>query len=516
MRKLLLASAAILGGTTGAFAQATPPAFFQSQGMMAMPWGGGPAANNNNNSMGAAAKGSVAVPTPGTVVIRFNGRLETEISANFTSGDKSIPTGSGAITGGGSFKLNPVGIASYMRLYPGIDGMATNGLRYGATIELRENFNSPNGAAYPATSTVNKDGTVSTTVGAGGTGASSPSGYSSSETVFVRRAFVYMGSDKVGIVRIGQSDGVIGLFDNGSFSAQTWDGGIGNFNGGAMQAETAQAGVGIPFAWLAQAGAEYSNTKIVYLTPQFYGFDFGVQYAPSMGNAYSNSTGGTANGPALCNAASATCINTSTGNDPTRWLNQVAAGVRYQGTIGPVNLGAYAVYETAGKESTTNTIAAGGAGYVAGATATNLLRYDNLSFVNAAVKIEVPSVGVTWSFDYIGGALNGQLAMRPTGGAPENAFLTGLVYKNGPWVFGVEAGIVESQGQANLAKISQRKETEVAFGGTYNVAPGLALVGEFMHTERHQGNFDFVTGAPSTMTRDAKGNGVMFGTVVTW
>jgi len=496
MRKLLLASAAILGGTTGAFAQATPPSFFQSQGMMAMPWAGGPAANNNNNSTGIAGKGSVATPTPGTVVIRFNGRVETEISANFTSGDRSIPTGSGAINGGGSFKINPVGISSYMRIYPGIDGMATNGLRYGASIELRENFNSPNGQ------TAN-------------TAASSPNGYSSSETVFVRRAFVYLGSDKVGIVRIGQTDGVIGLFDNGSFSAQTWDGGVGNFNGGALQAETAQAGVGIPFAWLAQAGAEYSNNKIVYLTPSFYGFDFGLQYAPSMGNGYSNSTGGTANGGALCNAASATCISTTTGNDPTRWLNQVAAGVRYQGPIGPVNFGAFAVYETAGKESTTNGISAGGLGYVGGATATNLLRYDNLSFVEAAVKVEVPSVGVTWSFDYIGGALNGQLSMRPTGGVGEQAFLTGLVYKNGPWVFGVEAGLVNSQGQANLAKISQRREFEVAFGGTYNVAPGLALVGEFMHTERHQGNFDFVTGAVG-QTRDAKGNGVMFATVVTW
>ena len=64
MRKLLLASAAILGGTTGAWAQAEAPQAFQSQGMMAMPWMGGPAANNNNNIWGKAIKGTVAVPTP--------------------------------------------------------------------------------------------------------------------------------------------------------------------------------------------------------------------------------------------------------------------------------------------------------------------------------------------------------------------------------------------------------------------------------------------------------------------
>ena len=335
--------------------------------------------------------------------------------------------------------------------------------------------------------------------------------------MFVRRAFVYLGTDKIGIVRLGQTDGVIGLFDNGSYSSQVWDGGVGNFNGGGMQATAPGAGVAIPFVWLSQAGAEYSNTKIVYLTPQFFGFDFGVQYAPSQGNSFSNSLGGTALQAGPCNAASAGCNNTSTGNDPTRWLNQVAVGVRYQGTLGPVNVGAFAVYETAGKEAINGGgISAGNPGYVAGSTSNALLRYDNLNFVNVAAKVEIPSVGLTFAADYIGGALNGQLSMRPTGGAPMNAVVTGVVYKNGPWVLGASVGLVESQGQANLTKISQRKEFEVAFGGTYNVAPGLALAAEFMHTERHQGQFDFVTGSTTTGTRDVKGNGVVFATIVTW
>ena len=495
MRKLLLAGAAILGGTTGAWAQgeAAAPQAFQSQGMVAMPWAGGPAANNNNNAFGAAQKGVTAVPTPGTIVIRLNGRVEVDVGASFTSADKA-----GSIIGGGSFKVNPIGISSYMRLYPGVDGLATNGLRYGASIELRQNFGNPNNAtAFTA--------------------ASSPSGYSSAETVLVRRAFVYVGSDKMGILRMGQTDGVISLFDNGSFTSQGFDGGLGNFNGGAMQATAPAAGVAIPFVWQGQAASEYTNTKIVYLSPQFFGFDFGVQYAPNMGNSYSNSTFGSALQATPCNAAGASCIATTTGNDPTRWLNQVAVGARYQGTFGGVNVGAFAVYETAGKEQINGGgIAAGGPGYVAGTTSTAVMRYDNLNFVNAALKVEVPSVGLTWAIDYIGGALNGQLSMRPTGGAPMNAVVTGLVYRNGPFVFGAEVGIVESQGQANLTKISQRKETEFAIGGTYNAAPGLAFVLEYMHTERHQGQFDFVTGSTTTGTRDVKGNGLTFATIVTW
>ena len=73
------------------------------------------------------------------------------------------------------------------------------------------------------------------------------------------------------------------------------------------------------FVWLAQAGAEYDNNKIVYLTPQYYGFDFGVQYAPSMGSVEQM---GALSTP--CAQAGPACINVSSGNDATRWLNQVA------------------------------------------------------------------------------------------------------------------------------------------------------------------------------------------------
>ena len=54
MRKLLMASAAILGASGGlAFAQSLPVAA-ASQGQYAGPYGAGPAANNNNNSWGTA------------------------------------------------------------------------------------------------------------------------------------------------------------------------------------------------------------------------------------------------------------------------------------------------------------------------------------------------------------------------------------------------------------------------------------------------------------------------------
>src|SRR5690242_1651889 len=98
MRKLLLASAAMLGATTGlAYAQGLPVAApHPNQGKLISPWAGGNATNNNNNASGIAnepnvyAPNAVAVPSPGTVVIRLNGRVEVHAGAYWTSADKTF------------------------------------------------------------------------------------------------------------------------------------------------------------------------------------------------------------------------------------------------------------------------------------------------------------------------------------------------------------------------------------------------------------------------------------------
>jgi hypothetical protein len=509
MRKLLLASAAILGGTiTLAQAQVPGAPANPLQGQYAGPYGAGPASNNNNNAWGVAntpsgssAAGSLStvyapnvlqVPPPGTIVIRLNGRVEVDVSANYTS----LNTGVNANGTPNGYKLNPVGISSYARLYPGFDGVAANGLRYGATAELRENF----GAA-----------TTGTTNGGSTGAANSPSANSSAQTVFVRRAFAYLASDNAGLVRLGQGDGVLGLFDNCIFTSQCWDAGEGVFDGGGSQ-QTAPSGAVPPFVWLSLSGAEYGNSKIVYLSPQYYGFDFGVQYAPNEGNSFSNSVTGTSLGSTTCNQAGPSCINVSSGNDPTRWLNQVAVGLRYQHNFGPVDFKTYGFYEAAGKESLTTTA------FVAPSPSASVtsLRYDNLSFYKAGVA--VTAYNLTAAVDYIGGAVNGALAERPTGGVSENAVTAGLTYAKGPLIAGVTWGVIDSQGDARLTGLTQRHEYEVAFGGSYRLAPGVQLVGEYQYAHRHQGGFDFAQGAPGLngATRDAQYQGLTFGTVLTW
>ena len=137
--------------------------------------------------------------------------------------------------------------------------MATNGLRYGAAIEVRQNFT----------------GQISSNASSGA------SGYASLETLYVRRAFTYVAGDNWGIVRMGQADGLIGIFDNGVTTFQFLP--TGNLNGGDLQG-TFPSNVSPTFVFLGQAGNEYVNAKAVYLSPQIAGFDFGIQYAPNTSN----------------------------------------------------------------------------------------------------------------------------------------------------------------------------------------------------------------------------------------
>ncbi len=120
-----------------------------SQGQQAWPLANPTAfVNNNNNYQAPALPGPLANPTPGTIVIHINGKVQTEVEGNWTNQDLRFVTAPAAgsfsagqgVNGTGPVKLEPITINAFMRLYFGADAMATNGLRYGAAIELRQNF----------------------------------------------------------------------------------------------------------------------------------------------------------------------------------------------------------------------------------------------------------------------------------------------------------------------------------------------------------------------------------------
>ena len=547
MRKFLLASAATLGavGLMGsAFAQTTTvittapaaPGPVPTQGQAAWtPAASPPAgANNNNNYQAPMLPGPVANPTPGTMVVHINGKVEVGFQGIWSNFDKrtvAAPAGStgagtpggpatiaaGAATptgtvlgnnGTGTVSVNPQAIDSFARLYFGGDGMATNGLRYGAAIEIRQNFT----------------GQISNN------GSSGASGYSSLETLYVRRAFTYVAGDSWGIVRAGQADGLIGIFDNGVTTFQFLP--TGNLNGGDLEGNAPQ-NTTLTFVFMGQAGNEYGNAKLVYLSPQIAGFDFGLQYAPSTSNGYSlggsnnalnASLTGSGTGTGLgCTIANSGCSSLSSGpgaQDGSRVVNQVAVGARYQGTFGGVGVLAYGVYMGSGHATYTgpaSTTAFGSAllgnGTVGGTASKYTGNYNGLSLGSGGLAVTF--AGVTVGGNVIYGRDNGQLALQPQGGAPMAAFLIGAKYVTGPFTVGIVAEHDDMQGNVNMTGLTQRRGRGIDTGVSYNVAPGYYVYGEYMFQDIYQGGVNIGTGAVGTSTGNyAKSQGFMIGNVV--
>ncbi len=531
MRKILLASAAVLGASGSlAIAQTAPNPM---QGQYAAPLLGGPAAQTNLNTFGNAHPGASLAPSPGTVVIRLNGKVYAEMDLSYYSGMTSnIGTianvnAAGGTTNTATYKMNPVGAASYVRLYPGIDGMATNGLRYGAAVEIRQNFEGGN--TFSVSTTAAGAATTPSQTATSGTN-SSASGNSSSETLFTRRAFVYIGTDQLGIIRLGQQDGLVGIYDaTGIHTVGSWDGGIGNILNSGFQAVAPNQYL-ISWGWLAGNGVEYGDNKIVYLSPSFYGVDFGLEYGPNQGNSFSNSNTSSPYQVGSCATASANCIGVSSGTDASRWINRFGVGVRAIETFGGAVIDAYGDYTVSGTaknnvatpaQAALNASAPGSAlRLAAGAGA---LRYDGQNFFNGGIAVTY--AGFTINGDFTFGRLNGSNALDPTGGVPMHAELVGASYAIGQLSFGAVVGIVDSQGSANLVGVSQRHETAFAVGGAYRIAPGINLCLEYQYVQKHQGDFNFNTNVAGTPAvpgiggnagNDIHGQGLTLATIVNW
>ncbi len=485
MRKVLLASACALGaaGTFGtAFAQNAdqpqPAANVFSGQVLSRP-GQTPLANNNNNAFGTARPGAAAVPTPGTVVVRLNFRVMTQFFQGWNSLMNAAP----------GFNATSTGMGGWARIYPGIDAMATKGLRYGAAIELRTNLGATgNLASTPSTSNP----------------ASQASASTSSQTIYLRRAFAYFGTDQLGILRVGMGDGLISLFDAGITTNQSYSP-TSHFNGSDLQ--TAIGGnTSPPFVFLSGSGDEYDTQKFVYLSPNFSGFDFGLQYSPS---AFNNLQG--------CTLPATTCANLSSGiipADGARYKDLVSAGIRYWGDVGPVRLLAYGVYSYGGHIN--NNLSPAASRIAVGAPAGSSWdgQFDNLSFGSAGVAVTYQ--GFTLAANYIGGAVNGRLAARPSQGSTMNAFLVGVTYRNGPLAIGSSFANIDEQGSVAMTGLTQRHEYEFSIGGSYALAPGLVMFADYLYQNRKQGGFNFATGTPGVSNNQVQGQGFVLGTQVTW
>ncbi|MEO8715890.1 MAG: porin [Acetobacteraceae bacterium] len=477
MRKLLLASAAVIGGVAGGqvMAQTTNPA----PGPLPPTWTEAPiptapsgiaSANTNLSAQGFYTKGPLPAPTPGSIVVRFNGRVVfygyalNQTSDKSTTFDaKGVPTT--------SRKAQPYGTLGYARFYQGIDGMTTSGLRYGAAAEIRVNTSPTTGAS----------------VTSGGA-----SGASTAANLYIRRAFVYLGGNW-GAIHFGQDDGPIGLMDAGVTTFQT-------YNDGGWNDDLPVSPDAPVFPFPSGIGNEYTTSKVVYLSPQIAGFDFAASFEPD-DNVLNDTIGGaTTNSPQLSTGATASEI--------ARRRNTYEGAVRYQGTVGPAGLYAMAGYM--GSSKVTRGI---------GAPTTN---YDNLGLFMGGLAVNFGGLRIGGSV--VTGQGNNQLALKADGQANMIGWLAGAQYTLGPMTVGASYLNVLSGGALGAATASnpsgvlgsQRREGGINVGGTYVLAPGLLAWVSADYGQRYQGGWNFTTGSVGSADNNVKFAIIALGGMVRW
>jgi predicted porin len=433
-------------------------------------------ANNSNNRSVLPQSNGIANPTPGSIVVHLNGRVlfAGVVESSTLDVFKATPNLPPA-------KLDAFGTVGFMRIFSGVDAMATNGLRYGASIELRQDFG-------PA---------------AGSTANSGGSANSFSSTVFVRRAFTYLATDKVGIIRLGQGDGPIGLFDLGVTTFQTFD--TGGWDSDLTGTVPGNAQLSFPFSSL--QGAEYIPSKLVYISPQLAGFDFAFAYAPNNDalNQGPNINSLTSTAPTLttCAVAASGCPTLAASNvalDGTRFRNYTETGVRYQGNVGPVGLYGFGIYVNSGHVNVNPPVAGS--------------QFNGLNYGDFGLAATYG--GWTIGGHATVGQYNGVNGLQPRGGVPANAWLAGVQYTAGPWVAGASYYVYDSQGSPLTVGIAQRREVGLAVGTTYTLAPGLDLIASYLYGTRHQGDFNFGTSTLGAANNDTKVQLISLATYIKW
>ncbi|MGI4944232.1 MAG: hypothetical protein ACRYHQ_27370 [Janthinobacterium lividum] len=460
MRKLLLATVAVLGGLTGGSAVADAQLLSDTAGQATVDTAGQATPDTAGQS---------ASPAPGTITVRLNGRFRAY--AAYTT-DRGTDVNGKQV--GYSF-------GNYARLFPGFDGVAANGLKYGASLEIRQD----SGGAGART---------------GGGAAGGISGNNSTRSpLYFRREWGYIGTDQLGTVRVGSSDPASSLYMTGNFE---------NFNDGGLNGDipafvTPNNQITWPFA---DVGNVYTTNKIVYLSPQLFGFDTGVSFEPNTGNVDLGSHCDSGIGGSIgCERLSS--ISSATGNttglqtvaninaESGRRRNTLDALLRYRGTFGGFGVAATAGYIVSSHVADTQT----GVAFATRANpGTGRLNYDGLNMGDFGIAVTYGGLSVGGKYQL--GRYNGQFNLAPKGVPDAEAWLAGASYTIGPFIMGAHYLAYNSAGDVQSAfRGRQRREDGIAAGATYSLAPGLSLFLSYIWTQRKQNGYDFATGATSTV-----------------
>ena len=183
-------------------------------------------------------------------------------------------------------------------------------------------------------------------------------------------------------------------------------------------------------------------------------------------------------------------------SDGSRALNQTAVGVRYQGAFGGMGVLAYGVYMISQAADYTGLKTPA----VLGTTTTPGSKFNGtfngLSIGSGGVALTY--AGFTVGGNVIGGKMNGQMGLQPSGGAPLLGYLVGVKYVYGPFTAGIVGEEYWEQGTATLPASRQRRARGIDTGISYAVAPGYVVYAEYLWNDQTQNGNNFLTGAVGT------------------
>jgi predicted porin len=373
--------------------------------------------------VGAALIGMGAAQAQQAPTVRVGGYLQTTvvISDDTLDGATGIPTG---VNARGAQSRSSTDFRNEVELHVFVAGKAANGLSYGAVVEVQFD-------------------------GVGGS------------TADLDEAYVFVSSPTLGTIRFGEEDSAASILQVRA-PAITGFGADGAWDVGLLG--TANGSGGNP-AILTGINDGNDSTKIVYLSPQFFGFDFGASYAPNTGEGDraffgraidTLGAGGTAIAPSV------------TQRDKTGLENEISAALRYRGTFGGVGIAAGFGYMQA--DAATNVVNAT-TGNVTAGTAQDVNAYT--------VGLNLSAFGLTVGGEYTWGKYNGASAGRgalAAGRDESNHWLLGATYVMGAFSVGAYYGVGT---QDNGGTLADREQTGYGIGAAYTVAPGLEVFASY-------------------------------------
>jgi predicted porin len=364
-------------------------------------------------------------PTTSGTIVRLGGFFDFSMGNVSDDADKGqFRNTSGGVNTAQGRQRNDFRTEAEINLYA--DGVAANGMRYGAVFELQMD--------------------AMTTPAGTGTGVDYDELYG-----FVKGSW--------GELRFGQEDSAANLLQIRR-PATLWMG-----DSDVWDEFTVSSGYII-----APVGDGNDATKIIYLSPQFFGFDAGVSYAANRGEGEQ------------------TTIATSTTSfqrDRLGLENEISAALRYRGTFGPVGVGASFVGQFADAASQA-------------ANGTPVASKDQ-NITTYAAGLLLRAYGFALGGDYTWGNYrttpgNGTIAQGIDG---SDQWSVGLTYTIGA----LSLGGMYSQGtQDNGGTVADRTQTYLGLGVAYVLAPGMTLFANYNQIEDENIPLAAPTRAGATLT----------------